>query len=510
MSKRLTQAIPKIMSVIAVAMALFQVLTAGFGTLATMEQRCIHVGFALVLIYLYAASRREKPDAAWVVDILCALAAAAIAVYVYFNWYDMAVRIMFPTAADLAVGAALIVLVIDATRRRVGWALPIITVIFLAYALFGHVLPGQLGHREYGWRQVIASLTMNTEGVFGTVVGVSATYIFLFVLFGTLLEYSGAARFFVDLSTGALGHRRGGTAIAAAVASGVFGMISGSPAANVMTTGSVTVPLMKKTGYQDDFAGAVEASASTGGQIMPPIMGAAAFIIAETLGLPYIQVTGVDHPLRQCVQFCLISQVICPQPDLYPLQHPLHHLRVAVHGDALVEGVEVVVVVGEPHRQPPDDERRQLRAGPAPLLGGVALHQLLVDVRAHQADGLFLQVPGLGDPCRRPLFLYLPLGLVRRHHAPHPVERVHIEGKVIYLAAVVGHRAVGVAVELGKLVYIIPYIPVVGMEDVGTVPVDLDALYVLCIDVAGDVVTPVDDQHLFAPVRHLPGEHRAI
>ena len=291
MSKRLTQAIPKVMGVIAVAMALFQVLTAGFGTLATMEQRCVHVGFALVLIYLYAASRREKPDAAWVVDILCALVAAAVAVYVYFNWYDMAVRIMFPKAADLVVGGALIVLVIDATRRRVGWTLPIITVLFLAYALFGHVLPGQLGHRAYGWRQVVASLTMNTEGVYGTVVGVSATYIFLFVLFGTLLEYSGAAKFFVDLATGALGRRRGGAAIAAAVASGVFGRVSGSAAANVVTTGSVTIPLMKKTGYEDDFAGAVEASASTGGQIMPPIMGAAAFIIAETLGPPYIQVT---------------------------------------------------------------------------------------------------------------------------------------------------------------------------------------------------------------------------
>ncbi len=290
MSKRLVQAIPKIMGTVAVAMALFQVLTAGFGTLASMEQRCIHVGFALVLIYLHAASKREKPDAAWCLDILCALAAAAIAVYVYLNWYDMAVRIMFPKAADLLAGAVLIVLVLDATRRRVGWALPIITLIFLAYALFGHVLPGQLGHRMYGWKQVVASLTMNTEGIFGTVTGVSATYIFLFVLFGTLLEYSGAARFFVDLSTGALGHRRGGTAVAAAVASGVFGMISGSPAANVMTTGSVTIPLMKRTGYEDDFAGAVEASASTGGQIMPPIMGAAAFIIAETLGIPYIQV----------------------------------------------------------------------------------------------------------------------------------------------------------------------------------------------------------------------------
>lgn len=290
MSKKIVQTVPKVLSVVAVAMALFQVLTAGFGTLATMEQRCVHVGFALVLIYLHAATKREKLDAAWVVDILCALAAAAIAVYVYFNWYDMAVRIMFPNTVDIVMGVVLIALIIDATRRRVGWALPIITLIFLGYALFGHLLPGMLSHREYGWQQVVASLTMNTEGAFGTIAGISATYIFLFVLFGTLLEYSGAAKFFVDLSTGALGHRRGGTAIAAAVASGVFGMISGSPAANVMTTGSVTIPLMKKTGYQDDFAGAVEASASTGGQIMPPIMGAAAFIIAETLGLPYIQV----------------------------------------------------------------------------------------------------------------------------------------------------------------------------------------------------------------------------
>lgn len=290
MEKKVVQIIPKILSVLAVAMAIFHLLTAGLGTLASMEQRCIHVGFVLALIYLHSASKREKVGIFYIVDILCALLAISIAVYVYMNWYDMAYRLMFPTAVDLAMGVALIILVIDATRRRVGWILPIITLIFLVYALFGHLLPGSLGHRVYGWKQVVSSLTMYSEGVFGTVTGVSATYIFLFVLFGALLEYSGAAKFFVDLATGALGNKRGGTAIATTAASGVFGMISGSPSANVVTVGSFTVPMMENTGYDKKFAGAVLASAGGGGQFMPPIMGAAAFIIAETLGIPYIQV----------------------------------------------------------------------------------------------------------------------------------------------------------------------------------------------------------------------------
>lgn len=290
MEKKILQTIPKIMSVIALAMALFHILTAGGIALATMEQRCVHVGFALALIYLHSASKREKLNVFYVVDILCAVASAVIAVYVFQNWYQLAVRIMYPTAADLIAGVALILLVIDAARRRVGWALPIIALILLAYALFGHVFPGMFGHRAYGWKQVVASLTMNTEGIYGTVTGVSATYIFLFVLFGALLEYSGAAKFFVNLATGAIGSKRGGTAIAATAASGVFGMISGSPSANVVTVGSFTVPMMENTGYDKKFAGAVLASAGSGGQFMPPIMGAAAFIIAETLGLPYIQV----------------------------------------------------------------------------------------------------------------------------------------------------------------------------------------------------------------------------
>lgn len=290
MNEKIVKVVPKVMSVIAVGMAVFQLATAGGVTLGTMEQRSIHVGFVLVLIYLHSASKREKVDVKWVVDILCALAASAIAVYVYLDWYAMAYRLMYPNVADLVMSVALIVLVIDAARRRVGWALPIITVVFLAYALFGHMLPGVLGHRRFDWGQLAASLTMNTEGVFGTVTGVSATYIFLFVLFGSLLEYSGAARFFVNLAAGILGHKQGGTAIAATASSGVFGMISGSAAANVVTVGAFTVPMMESTGYDKQFAGAVLASAGSGGQFMPPIMGAAAFIIAETIGVPYIQV----------------------------------------------------------------------------------------------------------------------------------------------------------------------------------------------------------------------------
>lgn len=290
MSKKIMQITPKIMAVIAVGMTLFHFITAGIGTLPTMQQRCIHVGCVLTLIYLVHASKKEKFDVEYLIDWICAIGAIYTAIYVYFNWYDMALRIMYPTTNDMIVGVVLVFLVIDCARRRMGWALPVVASVFLLYALFGHMLPGQLGHRQYGWKNVVAQLTMGSEGIFGTVTGVSATYIFLFVLFGTLLEYSGAAKFFVDLATGALGTKRGGTAKAACVASGIFGMISGSPVANVMTIGSFTVPMMERSGYDKKFAGALLASSGSGGQFMPPIMGAAAFIIAETLGIPYIKV----------------------------------------------------------------------------------------------------------------------------------------------------------------------------------------------------------------------------
>ena len=218
---------------------------------------------------------------------------------------------------------------------------------------------------------------------------------------------------------------------------------------------------------------------------------------------------GVDHPVGQSVQGGLFFQIVHPEADFDPLQHPFDHGGVAAVRDALIEGVEVVVVVGKADRQPPDDEGGQLGAGAAPLLGGVALDQLFVDVGAHQADGLLFQVFGLGDAGGGPLLLDLCFGLGGGHHTPHPVEGVHVEGHVVNFALVVRDGAVGVAVEVGELPRIVPHLLRVGVEDVRAVAVDVDPLHLLSVDIAGDVAPPVDDQALFARAAGLPGKDRA-
>ena len=217
---------------------------------------------------------------------------------------------------------------------------------------------------------------------------------------------------------------------------------------------------------------------------------------------------GVHHPVGQGVQGRLFLEVVHPQPDLGALQHPLHHGGIAAVGDALIQGVEIVVVVGKPDRQPLDDEGRQLVAGAAPLLAGVALHQFLIDVGAHQADGLLLQVFGLGDAGGGPLALDLGLSLGGSHHAPHPVEGVHVEGHVVDFAVIVGDGAVGVAVEFGKAVHIRPHLFGIGVENMGAVAVDVDSFHLLGVDVAGDMVPPVDDQAALAGPAGLLGENR--
>ena len=290
MPSKVTNATAKILAVVAIAMALFHFITSGIGILPAMEQRSIHVGFALTLVFLNSASKREKLGIGYFFDIALAILSVLTAAYVYLNWYDLAIRVFFPTALDLVVGVTVTALVLLAGQRCTGWILPCIAGAFILYAAFGENLPFGFGHRHYAYKNIIAQMIMDTEGIYGTVCGTSATYIFLFVLFGALLEGSGAAKFFVDVAMGTLGTKRGGSAKAAVAASGVFGMISGSPVANVMTIGSVTVPMMEKSGYNKQFSGALLNCAGTGGQIMPPIMGAAAFIIAETLALPYMDI----------------------------------------------------------------------------------------------------------------------------------------------------------------------------------------------------------------------------
>jgi TRAP transporter 4TM/12TM fusion protein len=193
------------------------------------------------------------------------------------------------TPADLMMGVIAIVMVIEATRRTMGIFLPLLAIATVLYGIFGPYLPGDLAHRGYNVPRVVAHLYKGTEGIYGIPVGVVATFVFHFVLFGIMAQLTGLGQLFVNLATIAAGRFAGGPAKVSVVSSGLFGMISGSPIANTVTTGVMTIPLMKKVGYSARFAGAVEASASCGGQVTPPIMGAAAFIMAETLGIPYNQ-----------------------------------------------------------------------------------------------------------------------------------------------------------------------------------------------------------------------------
>ena len=275
---------------VAIAMSVFQLYSALFGSFATMELRAGHLSFVLALIFLYKIVKKEGPIG---LDDLGHFFLACVSVYIcmyaFFNWEVLTMEVAFPSEMQIIQGTILVLLVIFATQRALGWAIPIVCMIFLAYAMFGQYIP-VAGHRGYPFDRIIGNMYMVTEGVFGSVLGVSATYIFLFILFGTFLEKSGASEFFMSLAMSFFGKLRGGPAKVSIVASGLLGTISGSAVANVCTTGVMTIPLMNRVGYSKVFAGAVESVASTGGQIMPPVMGAAAFIMAEALGIPYVAV----------------------------------------------------------------------------------------------------------------------------------------------------------------------------------------------------------------------------
>src|SRR5690625_432909 len=284
-----------IVSLIAIGMSLFHLYTALFGVFESILQRSAHLGFALILVYaIYKPMRKAKKaeTVPWY-DWLLMILSAVVYAYFVFNAQDISSRMTYIeslTGLQIAIGIVGAIVLIEATRRVVGNALMIIVVLFVAYGLWGQFLPKIVAHRGFDLMWITDHLFYTTSGVFSTPLGVSATFIFLFILFGKFLEVSGAGQFFIDLSVAGMGKYRGGPAKTAVVASGIMGMISGSAVANTVTTGAFTIPLMKKTGYKRHFAGAVEAVASSGGQITPPIMGAAAFIIATYLGVPYIEI----------------------------------------------------------------------------------------------------------------------------------------------------------------------------------------------------------------------------
>ena len=283
-----------IISVIAISMSAFQFYTGGFGSLFGLYQRAIHLAFTLCLIFLiYPGTKKSfdinKEKIPWY-DVILALLGPVVSLYIVVFFKQISIRVGLPSTMDLVVGVLAIILVLEATRRIIGSALPMVVSVFLIYSYFGQIMPGFFAHRGYSIERIIEHLYSGTEGIFGIPLGVSASFVFLFILFGAVLNKTGMGKFFIDVAMAVAGHTTGGPAKVAVIASGFMGSINGSSVANTVTTGSFTIPLMKSIGYRKDFAGAVEAAASTGGQILPPVMGAAAFVMAEFLGIPYIKI----------------------------------------------------------------------------------------------------------------------------------------------------------------------------------------------------------------------------
>lgn len=281
----------KIMRIIAIGMSLFHLITAARGALPTMQQRCVHLGLAVILIYMQSFLK-EKNIVKRIICLVMIVLTAIVSVYVFFNWQQMTQRAAYPQFIDILLGIIMTIAVIDGTRRTTGLALPMVAVVFILYAYFGNLLPAAIGHKGYNIIRIAGMLFMETEGLYSSTLGISATYIFVFILFGSFLESSGAGKFFIDLAAGLVGKKRGGSAMVSTISSGLFGMVSGSAVANIMAVGPLTVPMMTESGYDNRFSGSVLSVAGTGGQLMPPIMGAAAFIMAETLGLPYVTIAG--------------------------------------------------------------------------------------------------------------------------------------------------------------------------------------------------------------------------
>lgn len=295
-----------LITILAVGLSLFQLYAAGIQPLGLFYQRSIHLALIMMLAFLIFpvfGPKRRRGVIGWIIDVVFFSGAFLTGFYLSFFLDEIIARAGFWSQTDMIVGGVAVVTVLEASRRAVGLGMTIIGLLAVIYALAGprgtlpwlaDWMPGIMAHRGYSLDRVIGQLYLGQEGVFGLPLGVAATYIFIFVLFGAFLESTGAGRFFIDMAYAATGRQRGGPAKAAVLASAGMGSISGSAIANVVTTGAFTIPLMKKLGYRPHQAGGIEAAASTGGQIMPPLMGAGAFLIAEYTGVPYVDVVKVS------------------------------------------------------------------------------------------------------------------------------------------------------------------------------------------------------------------------
>ena len=351
----------KVIAGLALLWSLFQLWIAsplpfvfGFGVLNDTQTRAIHLAFALLLAFLaYPAFKKSPRDRVPLLDIALGLVAAASAAYLFIFYQQLAMRPGSLTTADLVTACLGIPLLLEATRRALGPPLAIIALVFLIYSLAGPYMPGLLAHRGVSFNALANHQWITTEGVFGIALGVSTSFVFLFVLFGALLERAGAGHYFIQLAFSLLGHFRGGPAKAAVLASGLTGMISGSSIANVVTTGTFTIPMMKRTGFSSEKAGAVEVASSVNGQIMPPVMGAAAFLMVEYIGMSYVEI--IKHAfLPAAISYIALLYIVHLESLKLGLQpigghQPkpwLRRLTGFAFGAALISGLSLAVYYG--------------------------------------------------------------------------------------------------------------------------------------------------------------------
>jgi len=348
------QAVPpspmrRLTAAIALVWALFQLALPRLVILDTITVRAVHLAFALVLVFwsvptrtttrlcrrlrIHIPQRLARP-----LELLLGILASASALYIVIDWSGISARGGVPITRDIVISIILILLLLEAARRTIGPALSVIAVLFTLYAFFGPYMPSVFAYSGVSLRRYLSQIVLSTEGIYGIPLRVSASTVFLFVLLGSMLNKLGAGQFFNDLAVSLFGRFRGGAAKAAVVSSGLTGLVSGSSIANVVTTGTFTIPLMKKMGYPGEIAAATEVAASTNGQLMPPIMGAAAFIIAEYLSIPYLEVIKAAavpafvsyFALFYLVHLEAVKRRIQPVPA-HRLARPHHVLKRGVH-----------------------------------------------------------------------------------------------------------------------------------------------------------------------------------
>jgi len=310
---------------IAIGFSLFQLYQTGFGLLPAQNLRAVHLAFVLGLIFLlYPAFQRSAQQSAKhripPIDLLLAVVAIIGPLYFNFNFHAMVMRAGAETPFDLAMGLLTIVVLLEATRRAIGPVLPIIAILFIAYAYFGPHMPELIRHRGYSLERIVRHLYPTTEGIFGIPLAVASTFVFLFVLFGAVMQRTGISDYLTRIAMAGLGAYRGGPAKAAVLASAMMGSFSGSSTANVATTGTLTIPLMKRVGFRPASAGGVETAASTTGQFLPPVMGAAAFVMVEMTGIPYVEI----------IRAALLPAILDLAGILFCVH--MHALKMKIHG----------------------------------------------------------------------------------------------------------------------------------------------------------------------------------